>query len=305
MMQGAIRSQYGALLGCVSQRRISKSLQRVAPIDFDARRRDVLEKTNPIPYYAPFFGYNIHMDQNEKLQCYGCTHVVMTDGCSRMVSGFGMMEIKNSVVIYDKIFRPIIAKYGVWNQLRIDHGKEFRLTIFAQELLESYRYSRNKTPWKQTTSTDNYVVEKFWPEVNSRVNYPIKKILSKIADDYDYDLSDPIMKRSLSFTCCSLARGPFQHLGQSWNYHRVPGPDGCIPIQKMEMTNKIPPPNLTFLPSTDEVVRMYECMGSQLTRMSAFGEDPLKDIHHAYESTKALTDVNQAGENCFHIFRTL
>ena len=123
MMQGAIRSQYGTSLGCVSQRWISKSWQRVAPIEFGARRRDILEKANPIPYYAPYFGYKIHMDQNEKLQCYGCTHVVMIDGCPQMVCGFGTMEIKNPIVIYDKIFRPAIAKYGIWNQLHIDHGK--------------------------------------------------------------------------------------------------------------------------------------------------------------------------------------
>ena len=67
MMQGAIRSQYGLLLGCVSLRRISKSLQSVAPIEFDARRRNISEKTNLMPYYAPYFGYKIHMDQNEKL----------------------------------------------------------------------------------------------------------------------------------------------------------------------------------------------------------------------------------------------
>ena len=235
------------------------------------------------------------MGQNEKVQSYGCTHVVMIDGCSRMVCGFGTMEIKNPIVIYHKIFRPAIAKYGVWNQLRIDHGKEFVLTIFVQELLESYRYSRNKTPWKQTASTDNHVVERFWPQVNSRVNYPIKKILSKIVDEYHYDLSNPFIKRKLSFICCNLARGLFQHLVQSWHYHRVPGPDGCIPIQNMEMTNKIPSLNLAFLPSTHQVVRMYECMGGQLTRMSASGEDPLKDIHHAYESRKALFDVCQPG----------
>ena len=219
----------------------------------------------------------------------------MTDGCSRMVCGFGTMEIKNPIVTYDKIFRPAIAKYGAWNQLRIDHGKEFVLTIFVQELIEIYHYSCNKTPWKPTALTDNYVVERFWVKVNSRVNYPIKKILSKIIDEYDYDLNDPIIKHSLSFIYCNLARGPFQHHVQSWNYHRVPGPDDCIPIQNMEMINKIPPLNLSFLPSTDEVVRMYECMGGQLTRMSAFGEDPLKDIYHAYESRKALLDRNQPG----------
>ena len=157
------------------------------------------------------------------------------------------------------------------------------LTIFVQELIESYRYSRNKTPWKQSASTDNYVVERFWPEVNSRVNYPIKKILSKIVDEYDYDLHDPIIKHSLSFICCNLVRGPFQHLVQSWNYHCVPGPDGCIPIQNMEIANKILPLNLAFLPSTDEMVRMYECMGGHLSRTSTFGDNPLKDIPHAYE----------------------
>ena len=91
------------------------------------------------------------------------------------------------------------------------------------------------------------------------------------------------------------ARGPFQNLVQSWNYHRVPEPDGCIPIQSMEMTNKIPPLNLAFLSSTDEVVRMYECMGGHLTRTSTFGENPLKDIPHAYESRKALFDGCKAG----------
>ena len=70
----------------------------------------------------------------------------MIDGCLRMVCGFGTMEMKNPIVIYDKTFRPVIAKYGIWNQLRIDHSKEFVLTIFIQELIKSYCYSRNKTP---------------------------------------------------------------------------------------------------------------------------------------------------------------
>ena len=190
----------------------------------------------------------------------------MIDGCSRMVCGFAKMEIKNPIVINNKIFRPDLAKYGVWKQLRIDHGKEFVLTTFVQELIESYCYSRNKTPLKQTLSTDNYVVERFWPEVNSRVNYPIKKILLKIVDEYDCDLNELIIKHSLSFISCNLARGPFQHLVQFWNYHRVPGPDDSNPIQNMVMANKTTPLNLAFLPSTDEVVRMYECMGGHLTR---------------------------------------
>ena len=72
------------------------------------------------------------MDQNEKLQCHGCTHVVMIDdGCSQVASGFGMMEINNTIDTYDEIFRVDIAKYDILNQLRIDHFKEFVLTIFV------------------------------------------------------------------------------------------------------------------------------------------------------------------------------
>ena len=48
---------------------------------------------NPIPYYAPYFGYKVHMDPNEKIdQDYGCTHVGLIDGYSRMVCLFASMK---------------------------------------------------------------------------------------------------------------------------------------------------------------------------------------------------------------------
>lgn len=56
LMQGSVRSRLGVTYGAVSQRRISNALKRLAPEAFEARTRDILERTNPIPYYAPFFG---------------------------------------------------------------------------------------------------------------------------------------------------------------------------------------------------------------------------------------------------------
>ena len=46
----------------------------------------------------------------------------------------------------------MIAKYGVWNQLCIDHGIEFALTIFVQEMIESYRIVKllGNKPRRQT-----------------------------------------------------------------------------------------------------------------------------------------------------------
>ena len=136
MMQGSIRYTLGISSGIVSQRRIARSLRRLAPLAYEARARDTLDRTNLIPNFAPYFGYKAHMDQNEKIvQGFGCTHVALIDGCSRMICGYASMGVKNPILIYEYVFRPAILEYGLWNQLRIDHGQEFSLCIFVQDLL--------------------------------------------------------------------------------------------------------------------------------------------------------------------------
>ena len=108
MMQGTLRYQLKESSQCreISQRRISRMLKKVAPCAHRERAHDLLEKTNPIPYHAPYFGYKLHMDQNEKIaQDFGVTHVRALDGCSRMVLGFITMSRKNPVLIYQYLFR--------------------------------------------------------------------------------------------------------------------------------------------------------------------------------------------------------
>ena len=51
----------------------------------------------------------------------------------------------------------------------MDHGREFVLCIFVQELLKRYRFSQRRLPWRQTPSTSNYVAERMWPEVNKQL----------------------------------------------------------------------------------------------------------------------------------------
>ena len=109
MMQGSLRAQLGVISGAISQRRVSVALRMVAPDASEARPRDLLERTNPVPYASPYFGYKCHFNQNETIgQQYGCTHVVMIDGCSRLVAGFTSIPINNSILIYEFVFRPAI-----------------------------------------------------------------------------------------------------------------------------------------------------------------------------------------------------
>lgn len=111
MMQGSIRAQLGITSGAISQKRISEASNRVAPRAFQARTFDTLQRTNPIPYFAPYFGYKGHFDQNEKVaQTFGMTHVVFIDGCSRFVLGSVSMPIKNPILIYEHLFRPALIK---------------------------------------------------------------------------------------------------------------------------------------------------------------------------------------------------
>ena len=76
------------------ERRIARSLKRLARLAYEARARDDFDRINPIPYFAPYFDYKGHIDQNENIaQEYGCTHVALIDGCSRMICGYAYMDM--------------------------------------------------------------------------------------------------------------------------------------------------------------------------------------------------------------------
>ena len=104
-MQGSIRYRLRGTGVNVSQRRIARLQRQIAPNAYHARRRDVVRQLNPIPYRAPFFGYKGHMDQNEKMEMYGCTHVAFIDGCSRYICKFITIPKKNPILIYEHLFR--------------------------------------------------------------------------------------------------------------------------------------------------------------------------------------------------------
>ena len=50
------------------------------------------------------------------------------------------------------LYRPILLEYGLWDQVRVDQGKEWILTLFVQEQLQDLRYNTSKPPHRQTTS---------------------------------------------------------------------------------------------------------------------------------------------------------
>lgn len=78
---------------------------RVAPIYSQQRRSYTYRQFNPMPYYAEYHGHKLHLDQNEKLVNFGITHVAACDGYSGKLLGLVTMPVKNSLLIYDELFR--------------------------------------------------------------------------------------------------------------------------------------------------------------------------------------------------------
>ena len=207
----------------------------------DAWHRDVARLTNPIPYRVTHFKEKLHCDQNEKLARYGVTYVAAVDGFSRKIVGLVIMPVKNAVVIYDKLFRPLIEREGIWDQLRTDHGREFALIGAVQEQLAPENRGCNSTaPFLSTMSTSNHRVERLWPEINCRVSYPIKEILIRMEERAELNLADEVSKSCIYFVVSEVAYCGAARFVDAWNGHRISGSQGDVPNELSQSGNVHP-----------------------------------------------------------------
>ena len=63
-------------------------------------------------------------------------------------------------MIYRHILMPVLEFYGLWNQIRMDHGIEFVLTNFVQRHLSSQRLRETQPAVLQTSSSQNHKAER-------------------------------------------------------------------------------------------------------------------------------------------------
>ena len=49
--------------------------------------------------------------------------------------------------------RSAVTTYGLWNQIRVDHGREFYLILYIQQYLRSSYGPSHITPYIQSPST--------------------------------------------------------------------------------------------------------------------------------------------------------
>ena len=285
----------------VSQQRIGSSLQRVFPNAYAHRATTLQRHINPVPYSASYFGQKLHFDQNEKLNMFGVVHVLAIDGFSRKIVGLISIPTKNPILIYHHLYHPILTNYGVWDQLRMDHGTEFNLIISVHCNLAHYRNNQHHYPVIQSMSRQNHRAERIWPEINSRINYPIKQILVQMEANSDIDMSNDITKFSTSWVTLKVVAEPIMLFINAWNSHTIPGSRGGIPnrLAQFSQIGLIP---LSQIPATISAVNGY---GGQLSTNASYGTDPLIDYprlqeHRERDFFQVFSSMDDIFQNILH-----
>lgn len=260
---------------------------------------------NPLPYQARYFGQKLHLDQNEKCVMFGVTHVLAIDGFSRKIVGFITIPKKNPAVIYDLLFRPLLPSEGLWEQVLVDHGTEFTLIATIQLHLSLHRQNQVHQPILQSLSQQNHCAERIWPEINQRVNYPLKRVLIDMENNEEINMGDELVKFSVSWVTIRVMEGAIKNFIHAWNCHRIPGPQGGIPNTLAEQNNHVTHLLPHLVPSTPEAIALHEADASRLNRDSSYGHDPLVGHPHLQvlreQDLYALyPDMNVLFENVLH-----
>ena len=61
------------------------------------------------------------------------------------------------------------------------------------------------------------MAERIWPEVNSRVNYPIKLAMNVTVERNNIDVLDPVMKHCISWVSMYVSKPAIEHFVRAWN----------------------------------------------------------------------------------------
>ena len=104
------------------------------------------------------------------------------DGYSGTIVGEAVTAVKNNIVVYENVYHRCVSQYGLWDEVRVDHGREFYSLLYVQEQRNEERGDPEISPYVQTSSTSNHIIERILVEVNQTITYPIRRVVT-IMDD--------------------------------------------------------------------------------------------------------------------------
>ena len=178
-----------------------------------------------------------------------------------------------------------LSSFVSWH-LEPTHGTEFALVSTMQQYLAHHCVNQQRLPVLQTTSRQNHTAERLRPEVNSRVNYPIKAVLVRMEAVELIDMRNDLHKFSVLWVTIHVVASPVAAFINVWNSHTIPGRNGGIPDILASRTCRIHGLYPSQVPSVIETVDLHESTVGRLTRESTYGVDPL----HMYPLLQRLRE---------------
>ena len=138
---------------------------------------------------------------------------------------------------------------------------------------------QDQPPALQSPSRQNHRVERMLPEVNQRVNYPVKRVLVEMESNGEIDMTDDVVKFCVLWTTISIIKSAIRNFVNAWNCHRRFR--GGIPNIFASNTSQVFRVPLSRVPMTEEIVQLHRRQGRTLTEEHVFGRDPLGDCNSA------------------------
>ena len=74
------------------------------------------------------------------------------------------------------------------------HGCEFSLMLSVQQGLAGFHVRQDRVPFLQTISQENHRAKRIWPEINQKINYPLKYLLIQMVVNQIIDMRDETVK---------------------------------------------------------------------------------------------------------------
>jgi len=121
-------------------------LRSCNPAAHAARRDWAFHRIGREHYFAPYFGYSVHIDLACKIQEYHLFVFAALDGCSRRVLGLCALTNKMPITVYEDACLPVLREHGMPDQMVTDKGSEFQICAFAAFMLAGvYAHNRLST----------------------------------------------------------------------------------------------------------------------------------------------------------------